>query len=205
MSRRAVGTSFTGQQSSTEQGLQQGAGSRQRLGMASTWTLTASLSSSCLLGTHVFLCPEWRMVWKSGKGSRFTSTKNIVSVVFWWRVVRTEIPIHSGCFTVVHALFKATTLYLELLRRPTPLKREGNGEGKSSVGFIFHFHFYIKVLRPQWKKVSTFVNKPACELHTFSFHLQQHSHVNNDYSIMPKDIGHTVKRTKPRNTMIQLR
>lgn len=90
---------------------------------------------------------EWCENQEKGQGSQVQ--KNIVSVVFWWRVVRTEISIHSGCFKVVHALFKATILYLELLRRPTPLKREGNGEGKSSVGFIFHFHFYIKVLRPQ--------------------------------------------------------
>lgn len=90
---------------------------------------------------------EWCENQEKGQGSQVQ--KNIVSVVFWWRVVRTEISIHSGYFKVVHALFKATILYLELLRRPTPLKREGNGEGKSSVGFIFHFHFYIKVLRPQ--------------------------------------------------------
>lgn len=65
-----------------------GAGWRQRLGMASTWTLITSLSTSCLLGTHVLLCPEWRMVWKIRKRVKGHKYKKILFLLYfgggWW-------------------------------------------------------------------------------------------------------------------------
>lgn len=41
---------------------------------------------------------------EKGQGSQVQN----IFVIFWWRVVRTEKSIRSGCLKAVHALFKAT-------------------------------------------------------------------------------------------------
>lgn len=76
------------------------------------------------------------------KGQGLQVQEILFLLYFGGGVVRTEKSIHSGCFKVVHALFKATIFYLELLKKPTPLEREGNrGEWKERVQWDSFFIF----------------------------------------------------------------
>lgn len=138
-------------------------------------------------------------VWDWGKGPKITIAKNIGFVVFlmaggWWG----KIYHHSGWLKMVSCIFKATILY-ELLWKPASREREGKKRRRKrefSGIFFFPFSFYIKVLRPQWKNFIHIYNKPLCELQFLSVpSLEMFSHGQWLDSIMPKDIGHTVKQT----------
>lgn len=79
--------SLTGQ-SSRGKGLRHRACWRQRLGMASTWNTHHLTQYLCLPGTHVLLCPEWRMMWKIRKGVKGYKCKKILFLLYfgggWW-------------------------------------------------------------------------------------------------------------------------
>lgn len=137
-------------------------------------------------------------VWDWGKGPKITIAKNIGFVVFlmaggWWG----KIYHHSGWLKMVSCIFKATILWVAV---ETSISGEGRKEKEKEErvqwDFFFPFSFYIKVLRPQWKNFIHIYNKPLCELQFLSVpSLEMFSHGQWLDSIMPKDIGHTVKQT----------